>query len=316
MAKRKANIRSKSRRKPKGRQSENGLFHFSVPRVVWRTILVVIIVAVLVWQRSALISLATSIRDYTWGLFGWGLLLIIIAIGILSGVLWQRKHSPLICRFRQWLGGIAFTLAIWGILAFSDLGGKLGLSIIGQDIVDYPISVSVLRIAGLVFVGVILVAPGACLRAAKKAASWLHKQFQRRPAPRPAPQPEPTPPPIAIAPVPQQIEAERQTITTPPAPTQAQQELRQVAQEVWKKYGEVPSLVTEDGWRLPPIDILDRAPEVEFSQADNMERARLIEEALASYGVEAKVVQINAGPTVTQFGVEPGWDRKMKEIKE
>ncbi|GAI77620.1 unnamed protein product, partial [marine sediment metagenome] len=43
---------------------------------------------------------------------------------------------------------------------------------------------------------------------------------------------------------------------------------------------------------------------------------RLIEEALASYGVEAKVVQVNAGPTVTQFGVEPGWDRKMKEIKE
>jgi S-DNA-T family DNA segregation ATPase FtsK/SpoIIIE len=47
-----------------------------------------------------------------------------------------------------------------------------------------------------------------------------------------------------------------------------------------------------------------------------MQRAKLIEETLASYGVEATVVQINAGPTVTQFGVEPGWDRKYKEIKE
>jgi len=28
------------------------------------------------------------------------------------------------------------------------------------------------------------------------------------------------------------------------------------------------------------------------------------------------VVQINTGPTVTQFGVEPGWDRKFKDIKE
>jgi len=28
------------------------------------------------------------------------------------------------------------------------------------------------------------------------------------------------------------------------------------------------------------------------------------------------VVQINMGPTVTQFGVEPGWDRKYKEIRE
>ena len=103
----------------------------------------------------------------------------------------------------------------------------------------------------------------------------------------------------------------------PPAltPAPALQELKQVAQEVWKKYGESPSLVTVDGWRLPPIDILDTTPEVEFGQADNMQRAKLIEEALASYGVEAKVVQINAGPTVTQFGVEPGWDRKTKRGK-
>ncbi|MBA7678858.1 DNA translocase SpoIIIE [subsurface metagenome] len=27
-------------------------------------------------------------------------------------------------------------------------------------------------------------------------------------------------------------------------------------------------------------------------------------------------MQINAGPTVTQFGVEPGWDRKTKEVRE
>ncbi|MFC1934949.1 DNA translocase FtsK [Chloroflexota bacterium] len=47
-----------------------------------------------------------------------------------------------------------------------------------------------------------------------------------------------------------------------------------------------------------------------------MQRAKLIEDALVSYGVEAKVVQINAGPTVTQFGVEPGWDRKYKEKRE
>ncbi len=102
----------------------------------------------------------------------------------------------------------------------------------------------------------------------------------------------------------------------PPAKAEPGAEARQVAQEVWKKYGQSSDLVVVDGWRLPPIDILDVTPEMEFSQADNMQRAQLIEEALASYGVDAKVVQINSGPTVTQFGVEPGWDRKVKEIKE
>ncbi|MBA7659727.1 DNA translocase SpoIIIE [subsurface metagenome] len=313
MAKRKANILSKSRRKPKARKSESGLFHFSVPRFVWRIILAAVIVILLYWQWPNLMSWAASIKDETLRLFGWGLLLLVIALGTLGGVLWRQKHSPLISRFRQWLGGIAFTMAIWGILAFFALGGSLGLSIIGYPAPDF---IGILRIVGLVSVGIILVAPGACLRAAKQATYVAKKQLERRPAPRPALQQKPTPPPIAITPVPQQIEAERQPITTPPAPTQAQQELRQVAQEVWKKYGQSPDLITVDGWRLPPIDILDRAPEVEFGQADNIQRARLIEEALASYGVEAKVVQINAGPTVTQFGVEPGWDRKIREIRE
>ena len=70
-----------------------------------------------------------------------------------------------------------------------------------------------------------------------------------------------------------------------------------------------------DGWQLPESDILDYTQETEYAAADNQERARNIEEALLSYGVEAKVVQINSGPTVTQFGVEPGWDRKFKNLK-
>ena len=107
------------------------------------------------------------------------------------------------------------------------------------------------------------------------------------------------------------IKAEKEEDAEP-----VQKDLKQVAQEVWRKYGESPDLVVIDGWKLPPIEILDVSPEIQFSQADNAERARLIEEAFTSYGVETKVVQINAGPTVTQFGVEPGWDRKIKEFKE
>ncbi|GAI49891.1 unnamed protein product, partial [marine sediment metagenome] len=126
------------------------------------------------------------------------------------------------------------------------------------------------------------------------------------PAPKAVPQPTLVPTPLVEVPQPSKPEPEKETVPQVFAPTQAQQELRQVAQEVWKKYGESSALITVDGWRLPPIDILDKASEVELGQADNMQRARLIEEALASYGVESKVVQINAGPTVTQFGVEPG----------
>jgi len=68
--------------------------------------------------------------------------------------------------------------------------------------------------------------------------------------------------------------------------------------------------------QMPPYSLLDDVVPAEFAEADNLKRAKLIEEALASYGVEAQVVQINPGPSVTQFGVEPGWDRKYKRMIE
>jgi len=296
MAKR--NIRSKFRKKPKRRSWWSWLFYSMT--------LLVLIMVLAVWQWSALTSLVTGIGDSVLRLFDWGLVLIVIAIGSLAWMVWRRKLSLLIYHWNQWLGGIAFTLAVWGILALFGLGGSFGLSII-----DHPDFDGILRILGLVIIGIILVAPGACFRLIANSISWLGK-----PAPRPTRQQKPVSPPVTVTPKPPKVEPEKETVTPVLTPTQAQQELRQVAQEVWKKYGESPALITIDGWRLPPIDILDRAPEIEFGQADNIQRAKLLEEALASYGVEAKVVQINAGPTVTQFGVEPGWDRKWKEIKE
>jgi len=71
-----------------------------------------------------------------------------------------------------------------------------------------------------------------------------------------------------------------------------------------------------DGWQLPSMDLLvDKAP-AENGAADNAIRAALIEETLASFGVDAKVVQINEGPTVTQFGIEPGWEIKTRTVIE
>jgi S-DNA-T family DNA segregation ATPase FtsK/SpoIIIE len=73
---------------------------------------------------------------------------------------------------------------------------------------------------------------------------------------------------------------------------------------------------SRDGWQLPAMNLLvDKAP-AEGPVADKEQRAALIEETLASFGVDAKVVQINEGPTVTQFGIEPGWEIKTRTVVE
>ncbi|MFC1980797.1 DNA translocase FtsK [Chloroflexota bacterium] len=347
MARRKATLtdKSPSRKKPgrkAGRSQSGGLFHFLLSTPMRQIILLAALMVVLFWQLPKLEAAAARLVV----LLGWGLLLITAAIVALLFIIWQQKLSSIIFHFNRWLGSAALILAVWGTLAFFpgegalkdvSLGGDFGLRIISDPAPEF---IGVLRIAGLVLIGIFLVAPVACFRLVANFFSWFGEQFKRRSAPvsrevrspvnrmtrtRPSVTEKPAlPPEMERRVVPPEIVIQRPSKTTPEkeiaisgaAPAPRPHNLRQVAQEVWKKYGQSTELVTVDGWRLPPIDILDRSPEVEFGEADNIQRAKLIEEALGSYGVEAKVVQINAGPTVTQFGVEPGWDRKFKEIRE
>jgi S-DNA-T family DNA segregation ATPase FtsK/SpoIIIE len=61
-------------------------------------------------------------------------------------------------------------------------------------------------------------------------------------------------------------------------------------------------------WELPAIDrILNPGIEAAPDEAVDRQRAQIIEDTLASFGAPAKVVEINRGPTITQFGVEPGF---------
>lgn len=68
------------------------------------------------------------------------------------------------------------------------------------------------------------------------------------------------------------------------------------------------------GWELPPVDLLVETVEEELRPVDNEARAQLIVDTLASFGVNARIVSINQGPTVTQFGIEPGWETKTRTV--
>ena len=71
-----------------------------------------------------------------------------------------------------------------------------------------------------------------------------------------------------------------------------------------------------DGWQLPPMDLLAEGTPAGGPEIDNDARAQLIVRTLASFGVDARVTEINEGPTVTQFGVEPGWDVRTRRVQE
>jgi S-DNA-T family DNA segregation ATPase FtsK/SpoIIIE len=67
-------------------------------------------------------------------------------------------------------------------------------------------------------------------------------------------------------------------------------------------------------WQYPALDMLNAPIPSIHRKHDNAARAQLIVDTLASFGVDAAVVEINEGPTVTQFGVEPGWEVRYKDL--
>jgi S-DNA-T family DNA segregation ATPase FtsK/SpoIIIE len=67
----------------------------------------------------------------------------------------------------------------------------------------------------------------------------------------------------------------------------------------------VPGRAGAQSWRLPAIGLFKLAPVVEQSQTDVRAQARMIEETLASFNIQSRVIEVSTGPTVTQFGLEP-----------
>ncbi|MGH2621702.1 MAG: DNA translocase FtsK [Anaerolineales bacterium] len=64
--------------------------------------------------------------------------------------------------------------------------------------------------------------------------------------------------------------------------------------------------LAREGWSLPGIeDILEPGSESKADEELDRKRATLIEETLRLFGAPARIVAINRGPTITQFGVEP-----------
>jgi len=67
-------------------------------------------------------------------------------------------------------------------------------------------------------------------------------------------------------------------------------------------------------WPAPAVALLDAVPPASAAPTDTDARARTIEETLASFNVAAEVVDVQSGPTVTQFGLRPAPGVRVQRI--
>ncbi|MBI2847419.1 MAG: DNA translocase FtsK [Chloroflexi bacterium] len=334
------------RKKPRMTASRSVRSGFLKSSLFRKLVFLVLILLALSLLFTPLLTRAFDTRDALVEAFGMGLVPLVVGIGIGIWGLWSRPQN-VVKRWNKWVGGALFLTAVLGGLSFFraeegvlesvTYGGTVGLSII-----DSQSFLGILRILAILFLGFSFMAPRRAWRLARTFAKrvviitpravrlfskslqalgrglWVAGRYvsnlskrgidawRRRARAKAVPQAPPSEPPQA-------------PVEEMPGATQGPPKLQEAIGALRRKLG-APSTVPETArWKLPSMDIMDKASNGQASAdtiVDNEGRAKAIEKALISYGVEAKVVQINPGPAVTQFGVEPGWARKYKEVRE
>ena len=82
--------------------------------------------------------------------------------------------------------------------------------------------------------------------------------------------------------------------------------------------GKAPKAVSIEGatYVMPPLNLFDEPPEREeaLDKTFLMEGAQTLEQSLASFGIEGKVVQVNPGPVITGYEVQPPRGVKVNRI--
>jgi len=310
------NNSQKSSQKKAGKGSGNAFlsFLFSPPVLLAIIFVIAVCLAVAFWPviieaMGELGSEIASALDIAGAnivrLTGLGVIFAIIAIiGLLVLI---GRPSSFARNWNYYIAAAAFMTAAWGILSFLrpsssgilaqvTLGGRIGQAIVTDSLV-----VGILILLALVLLGVFLVAPEWTLGLFKRTARGTAG---------------------AVGGMAEAIKSNAKGKALPATKAEGELPLKDVKHEEPAAPADTAVMdrlrsgITVGGWSLPNINILDRIAETVISDSEIEKRRDTIEEALASYGVEARVIEVNRGPTVTQFGVEPGWDRKFREIRE
>lgn len=249
--------------------------------------------------------------------FGWGVLFVPIFIGIVGLYLILRRFGDRVPKPQpeQVAGALILFLAFLVTAHFLGLlfthlppqemadagygGGHVGRYLGSRLVEGVGNAGTVIVLLAAWFFGLFFtfgISPAEMVRG---MAARVRQRAASRPSP-PQPgvsaQPATSPPRSSTAPAPPSLPARSQPAPAPPSPATA------------GGAGPPRPRVIGGGviWELPPIDrILEPGSEQSLNQELIRQQVRIIEETLASLGAPVKVKEINRGPVVTQFGVEP-----------
>jgi S-DNA-T family DNA segregation ATPase FtsK/SpoIIIE len=315
-------------------------------------------VAVLVILLALLIFIAlANLTSGTWlnarvdnlrYIFGWGVVPVAFALGA-AGVFTLLHHldRPIAWRWRPVVGleliffsllGLTHLIAgrsdPWRLIETGWGGGIVGWAIV-HTLSSYvgPLA------AGTILALILVLGTGLTFDLTlQDLAGWLRRSRIRRPVPgqkparsRPAepripsarrrraapqsqasPAPSKAPPSAAPSRAPGPAASSAPSRRPPSAPSPPPPPARAPAEPI-------PLAQAAVGGELPPLDLLEEGEEIGLSDSELREKSRTIVETLHQFGLPVQVVEVRRGPTVTQFGVAPGYteggQRRAKKVR-
>ena len=285
--------------------------------------------SVLEWWRSVLTSL-----------LGWGGVLVPLAFFVAAAVVWRRALArrlvlPLI-------GALLVGVALLGIVDLaSGNGGALGRTV-GAAATSALGTVGGVIVLLAVFAIGVVIAANRTLQELARPALDRRPQFAFRPGTAlpggtgpafdPAARPRPLTPPSRLEPDddrPIKINIDQERPRKPAPPIAEQEVLPLVPTIIAAPSGALAGLpsamVAAEGvmhadppatpWQLPSLDLLEEGSAARSGKAEVMRNTRVIEETLAHFNIQAKVVEVSVGPVVTRYELKPAAGVKLSRIE-
>ena len=282
------------------------------------------------------------------GLFGWGVIFVIAAVlaaGIEFLAPWIEKMT-----WGRGLGIALLAISALGLLQLSGggSGGSVG-RIEGEALRSLAGDAGSILILGATFLGALVLAFDISLRGAVEALQehYLANRPQPKPAektrkpieawqpPRETPRPQPVEPllvpvsgvaaaapavsPVREAAVASLDQPEAEMEEEAPAPRRKKPSVEPVLTVVGDAGEEAPPMVADDEiqrvWIKPELTLLDTITVRKERLHDEIKaNIKLIEQTLASFDVQATVIGVNSGPSVTQYELQPGVGVPVRKI--
>ncbi len=224
----------------------------------------------------------------------------------------SNQHGPILL-FRHYAGGVLLVAAMVGMLSFGDAprGGSIGNFIgdIARGMLGNVASGLVLFAIGVI--GILLLADTNLLALERDLRTlWPKRKKAVETVITPAAVPAPATKAVVAKPVKVPRKPVERVINLPKNEGKKSEGKAEPIKALASPYSPGEPLP------LPDIRHLAYYETVEPDTAALEAKARTIEETLASFKVEATVREINPGPAVTQFALEPGNGIKVRRITE